>query len=203
MQDQELGLIAVDAINAFYWTDRFTMEQLRGGSLDFNVSTPLFHVATAFQRLRLSHAPVIVITTRDLVAASKNMNVEGVPVIPSSRQHLYPFLIPAVKISGPSHAVGPDVTMTGTLSEVDVKPVLPKVPARPQTEVHLPLAFHIKLHPTSTMCIPIASVVGTRLEAGAHVEEGSVLVRGPTGLSIGTFSLSILPDKVLISPGAG
>lgn len=92
----EIGMLAIDSMSAFYWPDRFTVEQLRlvpavgeTGKVPRSPS-PLQHVLTALQTFRVSHGPLIIMT---------NWGLNVVPTTTSSmskpatlyRQHLYPF----------------------------------------------------------------------------------------------------------------
>lgn len=86
----DLGIIAIDSLSAFYWADRFALEQLRlslKGPLHPSVY-PLHNISTALESLRLSHRPLILMTNW------------GLDVLPSSpqvtsprlyKQHLHPF----------------------------------------------------------------------------------------------------------------
>lgn len=61
--DLDIGLIAIDSISAFYWPDRFTVEQLRSTTLESNdAMNPIRSVFTALRSLQQSHCPVIVLT---------------------------------------------------------------------------------------------------------------------------------------------
>ncbi|KAH8102489.1 hypothetical protein BXZ70DRAFT_928727 [Cristinia sonorae] len=202
LQNEALGLIAVDSMNAFYWDDRYTMEQLRGAGAPLNQNStfvpPLAHVCKALHRLRLSHAPVVVLTTRDLipVPTSKVPVSEGTPVIPSSRQHLYPFLIPAVK---PRQDPEPTDVIMGDASVSNVEedkkpPLLPNHPPRRQ-EARLPLAFHLTL--SQALRSDLATDNSEAL--GSKGPGTSVVIRGPTGFTVGSCTLRIGEDDVLIS----
>ncbi|KAJ8596984.1 hypothetical protein M405DRAFT_687789, partial [Rhizopogon salebrosus TDB-379] len=92
MPDHEIGLVAVDSVSAFYWPARFIEEQMRNipqvaqGGPDPSSVNPLQHVLTALGRLRLSHAPSIILTNWGLNLASGSSG----PVT-FYKQHLHPF----------------------------------------------------------------------------------------------------------------
>jgi len=90
--EHEIGLVAVDSVSAFYWPDRFIAEQLHRipqsvqGGPGPTLVNPLQHVLTALGRLRLSHAPSIILTNWGLNFASQSSG-------PATfyKQHLHPL----------------------------------------------------------------------------------------------------------------
>jgi DNA-repair protein XRCC2 len=88
MPDADIALVAVDSLSAFYWPDRFTAEQLRPLGLPHS-STPLYHVLTALQSLRISHNPVTVLTNWALSLADNSNGPSGTPIF--YKQHLPSF----------------------------------------------------------------------------------------------------------------
>lgn len=127
--EHEIGLVAVDSVSAFYWPDRFIAEQTRNilqfaqGGLDPVSVHPLQHVLTALGRLRLSHAPSIILTNWGLNPASRSDE----PVT-FYKQHLHPFPI----CSEIFDANTPSSSMLGDLSP---------------TPAPLSLTHHITLFP--------------------------------------------------------
>ncbi|EIN14184.1 hypothetical protein PUNSTDRAFT_38523, partial [Punctularia strigosozonata HHB-11173 SS5] len=93
--DVEIGLLAVDSISAFYWPDRFTVEQLCLGEnislKDLGSLNPLHHVLKALQRFRLSHGVITVLTNWGLHPLATPSGPS-----PFYRQHLRPFPAPFV-----------------------------------------------------------------------------------------------------------
>jgi DNA-repair protein XRCC2 len=89
----EIGFLAIDSISSFYWPDRFTLEQINssgnttGGKL--SVASPLHHVLTSLQKIRLSHGPVIALTNWGLNPLTKPTQDSAPPTF--YKQHLYPF----------------------------------------------------------------------------------------------------------------
>jgi DNA-repair protein XRCC2 len=81
--NNELGLVAIDSLSAFYWQDRFLGE--RNPAMKPAVVHPLSHITSALQSLRLSLAPMIALSNWGLVPFDRRMD----PII--YRQHLNPF----------------------------------------------------------------------------------------------------------------
>ncbi|KIP12461.1 hypothetical protein PHLGIDRAFT_61741, partial [Phlebiopsis gigantea 11061_1 CR5-6] len=86
IQDREFGLLVVDSMSSFYWQDRFTTEQLRGGPSE--ARTPFRHVLTAIERIQASHRPTILLTNWGLNPLVKDPALAERS--PFFRQHLYP-----------------------------------------------------------------------------------------------------------------
>jgi len=78
----EIGLIAIDSINAYHWADRFIVEQVQTSSLTRKALPPL-RILTALSSLRATHAPVIMMTSRDLQAT-----IHGAPPSLISTHHI-------------------------------------------------------------------------------------------------------------------
>ncbi|TFK41049.1 hypothetical protein BDQ12DRAFT_420887 [Crucibulum laeve] len=88
----ELGLISVDSVSAFYWSDRFKTEQLRAAySRPSSPSSPLQYVTEALQSLRIALRPVIAISNWGLLPSSHQLTPSSDVVI--YKQHLTPFPI--------------------------------------------------------------------------------------------------------------
>lgn len=59
----DMGLVAIDSLSAFYWPDRFTVEQLRFTTSESSDNTnPIQSVFKALRSLQQSHRPIIVLT---------------------------------------------------------------------------------------------------------------------------------------------
>lgn len=95
----EITLVAIDSMSAYYWPDRFTAEQMRSytssGPVDAGSThpspsalNPLHHILTSLEALRVSHAPVVILTNWGL-------NPLKTPPLSSEpqlfKQHLHPF----------------------------------------------------------------------------------------------------------------
>lgn len=94
----EITLLAIDSMSAYYWPDRFTTEQMRSysASTPADASTrpfqgtlnPLHHVLTSLEALRISHAPVIVLTNWGLNPLQTPPSISDPYLF---KQHLHPF----------------------------------------------------------------------------------------------------------------
>ncbi|KAI0348432.1 hypothetical protein BDW22DRAFT_1424605 [Trametopsis cervina] len=91
LEDQEIGLLAVDSMSSFYWQDRFMAEQLRSGPSSYTGKNPLQNVITALEQFRLSHHPVVFLTNWGLQPLSKPTSDPGKHISPFFRQHLHMF----------------------------------------------------------------------------------------------------------------
>ncbi|KAI5124624.1 hypothetical protein M0805_004234 [Coniferiporia weirii] len=105
MPSLEIALLAVDSISAFYWLDRYALEQRRQSAIERkDVPSPLGRVLVALQEFRLSHGPVIVLTNWGLAPLYNDStgtnpvvsqtNSTGPVQTPFYRQHLHPFPAP-------------------------------------------------------------------------------------------------------------
>ncbi|TCD69975.1 hypothetical protein EIP91_005564 [Steccherinum ochraceum] len=202
-QHEELGMVVVDSINAFYWNDRYTMEQTRSGSTS-TVEPPLTRVSRALHKVMIALKPLVVVTTRDLIPSSNVPIAPGIPIVPSSKQHLYPLFDPAMKLDDvslgdPEESSGQDTVM----APPDVKPVLSEAHHR-KAEHHLPLAFHVHLVPLDRPSVQKGTFLADALRAQPTLPPTQTtrgLVRGPVGLPIGEFVLSIRGVKILVEDG--
>lgn len=72
LPDSAIGLVAIDSINAYHWPDRFIAEQARAPSLYLeqrkasNSNQPLLCIMAALLSLRTTHAPLIMMSNRNL-----------------------------------------------------------------------------------------------------------------------------------------
>ncbi|TFK99734.1 P-loop containing nucleoside triphosphate hydrolase protein [Pterulicium gracile] len=80
--DDELGLIAVDSLSTFYWSDRFTSEHQ-----DNHTRNPLYHILTAIKSILRTHSPVFVYTNWALYPATARGNQQTSAFF---RNHLKP-----------------------------------------------------------------------------------------------------------------
>ncbi|OCH95764.1 hypothetical protein OBBRIDRAFT_744938, partial [Obba rivulosa] len=210
LQYQDIGILAIDSMSAFYWKDRYDMEHLRenrrGG--DLSSSSPLYHVLTALQNFRLSHGPVIVMTNWGL-SPLKKPSLTGEPTSLFYKQHLYPFPSPFDTWEQSSHttALG---NVSSQRSESPEPSTVPLQRTRPQSELDatqprrsFPLTCHITLHP-----VPISPFAPTLTlseseesePVRAHlVKAGKVqgLVRIPGVARVGEFAFLIRERDVV------
>jgi len=185
--EHEIGLLAVDSVSAFYWSDRFIAEQMRNvpqiaqeGPDPASVN-PLQHVLVALGRLRLSHAPFIILTNWGLNLASRS---DG-PVT-FYKQHLHPF--PVYSENYDANALSS--SMTGDL---------------PPTPMPLLLTHHITLSPVSIPPFaPELSLHGAVQQEVEHrrsmVQKGEImgLVRTTGSREISRFIFCVTPENVHI-----
>jgi len=66
LPDSEIGMIAVDSLSAFYWSDRFSAENARFRNSRVAFTSPLQQVMTALEAFRLTHGASIVLSTWSL-----------------------------------------------------------------------------------------------------------------------------------------
>lgn len=182
--EHEIGLLAVDSMSSFYWTDRFIAEQMRNvpqREPEPSSVNPLQHVLTALGRLRLSHAPFIILTNWGLNLASQS----GGPVT-FYKQHLHSFPVYSENLD--TNAL--PSSMTGDL---------------PPTPMPLPLAHHVTLFPVSIP--PFAPEISLRDAIQQEVDyRRSMVQKGEiTGLvrttgrdEITRLTLCITPENVHI-----
>ncbi|KAF9068107.1 hypothetical protein BDP27DRAFT_1448733 [Rhodocollybia butyracea] len=81
LSESEIGILAIDSISAFHWSDRFTAEQLRSTAAH-RVSNPFHHVVTALCRFYSTHKPMVILTNWGLTKTTES------PL--AFRQHLNP-----------------------------------------------------------------------------------------------------------------
>ncbi|XP_006454425.1 hypothetical protein AGABI2DRAFT_114184 [Agaricus bisporus var. bisporus H97] len=96
LPEEDLGVLAVDSISAFYWPDRYVHEQLRPG--DSNrppTRSPnlLSHVFTSISTFTQSHGPLVLLSSWDLNSRStlhRRQPLEKSAVIPltDAGQHI-------------------------------------------------------------------------------------------------------------------
>lgn len=185
--EHEIGLLAVDSVSAFYWTDRFIAEQMRNmpqiaqGAPDPSSVNPLQHVLTALGRLRLSHSPFTILTNWGLNLASRSSG----PVT-FYKQHLHSFPV----YSETYDASAPSSSMTGDL---------------PPTPMPLSLTHQITLFPVSIP--PFAPEISLQDAVQQEVEyrrsmvrKGEItgLVRTTGSREIRRLTLCITPENVHI-----
>jgi len=81
MPNEEVGLLIVDSISSFYWSDRWQVES-SSSKRRFN---PIAPVLRALQTFRISHGPVVILSNWGL-----NPLPSGTTPTPFFRQHLPP-----------------------------------------------------------------------------------------------------------------
>ncbi|KXN89923.1 DNA repair protein XRCC2, partial [Leucoagaricus sp. SymC.cos] len=74
LPEEDLGILAVDSITAFYWPDRYILEEARAGNLTRPITrsqSPLNLALAALHSFARSHGPLILLSTWDLGPTSK------------------------------------------------------------------------------------------------------------------------------------
>lgn len=197
LADHELGLLVVDSLSAFYWEDRFTTEQLRGGQ-SHEARTPFRHVLSAIDTFRTHNICPVLVTNWGL---NPNASTTSSPFF---KQHLYPFHPDFVTPS----TGGPvaDELPPSAIPSTAVAPPEPTFSAT-HTSYTLSLTHHITLLPIHLLPFPN----GVSLEDAARddeqhryatVQRGEIhgLVRVPGNREVGKFSCVISADSVSVEP---
>ncbi|KAL1720892.1 P-loop containing nucleoside triphosphate hydrolase protein [Schizophyllum commune] len=108
LPNDEIGILAIDSLSAFHWSDRFTVEQLRAASeRGTPIISPLRNVLKALRRFRDSHRPIILLT---------NWGLSRIPHTPFFEQHLRSFPSPFANPPPPPESVVLPLTHHITLS---------------------------------------------------------------------------------------
>lgn len=207
LQDAEIGLLVVDSLSAFYWRDRYSLEQLRDAA-DSSFHTalppnPLHHVVKALQAFRSSHRPVTLLSNWGL-NAFPNPSTFGEPESPFYRQHLHPFPAP-FEAHGAAEAISNiQSSQTPRSSSVDPSRNSPAGRAQRQADATLPLHYHITLHRSPVDPFPVsyslAEVVAQEHMRAALVNKGEIqgLVRTPGSNDVGEFAFWIGEKEIFV-----
>ncbi len=206
LQNKEIGLLAIDSMSAFYWRDRYTLEQLRDaadnprGALPPN---PLAHVLKALARFRASHRPVVLMTNWGLNLITK-LPASSTLGAPFYRQHLHPFPAP-FEPHGAAEAISS--IQASQPHDTDAPPQNPTRSRTPQHAASLfPLHYHISLHPSPIDPFPANFSFDDALRhedmRAVLVKKGEVkgLVRTPGDDTVGEFTIRIGEREVLVDP---
>ncbi|OBZ80036.1 DNA repair protein XRCC2 [Grifola frondosa] len=203
MQASRIGLLAIDSMSAFYWKDRFTVEQVRDAAHGGNASkltdasslNPMRHVLTALNKFRISHGPVIVMTNWGLNPLRKPLPT-GEPSSPFYKQHLYPFPSP-FEVSHPTAAqsanINPEKAYPRPSNHSSPPPSHAFVGFDP-SRADIFLTYHITLHPLFINSFPATFTLAEAKKdeplRAELVEKGKVqgLVRTPGNPKVGEFS---------------
>ncbi|KAK7058867.1 hypothetical protein VNI00_001491 [Paramarasmius palmivorus] len=111
LPNDEIGIVAIDSISAFYWQDRFHVEQIRlaGKQEQATHRHPLRHVLVALQRFRDSHKPLMVLANWGLTPASTTSHSNSPSNAAFYKQHLHPFPSPFAENGDPVGATIADL----------------------------------------------------------------------------------------------
>ncbi len=209
LQDAEIGLLVVDSLSAFYWRDRYSLEQIRdaadGSSHAALPPNPLLHVVNALQAFRSSHRPVTLLS---------NWGLNAFPIPPASdkpespfyRQHLHPFPAP-FEAHGAAEAISNIQSShrpPRRSSSVDSSRDSPAGRARRQADATIPLHYHITLRPSPVDPFPasysIAEAIAQEPMRAALVKKGEIrgLVRTPGSNDVGEFAFWIGEKEIFV-----
>lgn len=198
LADCELGLLAVDSLSAFYWEDRFTTEQLRGGQ-SHEARTPFRHVLSAIDTFRTQYPCPVLVTNWGLNPLNASTGSS-----PFFKQHLYPSHSDFVTPSIGGFTAGKPAS-----SAILLTAVAPPEPtfSTAHSSYTLSLTHHITLLPIHLPPFP----TGVSLEDAARedeqhryttVQRGEAhgLVRVPSNPEVGRFGCVISADSVSVEP---
>ena len=207
LRDKEIGLLVIDSLSAFYWRDRYTLEQLRDAADGLTQAlppNPLYHVLSALQQFRTSHRPVTLLSNWGLNALTKPSS-SGEPASLFYRQHLYPFPAPFESHSADEAMLNIENSQRRPAS-ADTRSDTSGSRAQRGVETTLPLHYHITLHPSPIDPFPasysLADAVSQEHMRAALVTKGEVkgLVRTPGDSNIVEFTFRIGDDEILVQP---
>ncbi|EJF66998.1 hypothetical protein DICSQDRAFT_142566 [Dichomitus squalens LYAD-421 SS1] len=208
LQTTEIGILAIDSLSAFYWRDRYSLEQLRDATDGSSHATlppnPLYYVVKALQEFRASHRPVILLSNWGLNAFSKP-SAPGEPESPFYRQHLHPFPAP-FEAHGAAEAISNiQNSQRERSASVDPSRDSPAGPARRQADVtRLPLHYHITLHPAPIDPFPasyaLAEAIAQEHMRAALVNKGEIrgLLRTPGSSDVREFAFRIGDREIFV-----
>ncbi|KAI0830644.1 hypothetical protein BC628DRAFT_888514 [Trametes gibbosa] len=213
LQDMEIGLLVIDSMSAFYWRDRYTLEQLRDTADNSRTPlppNPLFHVLKALAKFRISHRPVILMTNWGLNPLTKP-SANGDPGSPFYRQHLHPFPAP-FEPHGASDAISSieaSQSHDGDGAGRNTTAIARGSGTPHLTSSILPLHYHITLHPSPIDPFPASFSLADALRLehmrAVLVKKGEVrgLVRTPGEDIVGEFIFRIGEREVLVDADEG
>ncbi|KAH9944101.1 uncharacterized protein BXZ73DRAFT_39592, partial [Epithele typhae] len=202
--ETELGLVAIDSLSAFYWRDRFALEQLRNSSDRSSEaalpSNPTHHIVNALHQFRRAHRPVILLSNWGLNSVSKPTTADGL-VSPFYRQHLHPFPAPFDSPHGAAEVLSNISTQRRPYSGNNQ--VLGT--AFQHSDQGLPIHHHITLQRSPVDPFP-ASYSLADASAQDHmraklVERAEIkgFVRTPGSTDIGTFVFRVGLHEILLN----
>ena len=211
LQDASIGLLVVDSLSAFYWRDRYSLEQIRdaAGSSSHTAlpPNPLYYVLKALQVFRSSHRPVTLLSNWGL-NAFQNASASNEPESPFYRQHLHPFPAPFEAHGGAEAISNIQSSQKQSSSAVDSSRDGPAGRLRRQADATLlPLHYHITLHPSPIDPFPVsysmAEAIGQEHMRAALVNKGGIqgLVQTPGSNDVGEFAFWIGEETFVDEPG--
>ncbi|CDO76615.1 hypothetical protein BN946_scf184868.g29 [Trametes cinnabarina] len=206
LQRKEIGVLAIDSMSAFYWRDRYTLEQLRDAA-DSQTRTnlppsPLLHVLKGLANFRTSHRPVILMTNWGLnpIARASGSGESGLPFY---RQHLHPFPAPFEP-----HGAADALFSLEASQRTEENATLRDGGHSRLSHSILPLHHHITLHPYPIDPFPASFSLTDALRhenmraflVKKGEIRGSVRTPGPPEALTGEFTFRIGERAVLVDP---
>lgn len=201
LSGDEIGLLAVDSISSFYWPDRFMVEQL--GSVQSSGTSgrgrpssksPLHHVLSSLEKIRLSHGPVIALTNWGINPLTKPTHNSAPTTF--YKQHLYPF--PVINAHNSSNVPGLATTAIASRGNPTANP-------NSNATSMLRLTHHITLPFVSIAPFRLGlSMEEAREQEKAYrrelVSKGEVvgIVRTSGSTRVGRFTFRIGDDEVIV-----
>ncbi|KAI0313552.1 P-loop containing nucleoside triphosphate hydrolase protein [Amylostereum chailletii] len=171
----EIALIAIDSMSAFYWPDRFSLENITHAPPPHahpqtpSDHHPLHQVLKALQNVRRSHGSLVAMTNWGLLPRTNG------PVYSTSyKQHLHPF------------------------------PVLAPPTALPIESIYLPLTHQITLNRAVILPFPSSTALEDAWHEAQHAAQNAIhekiigRVRSSRTDRVGTFSFKIGPDDMIV-----
>ena len=209
LRDKEIGLLAIDSLSAFYWRDRYTLEQLRDAADGSSQNLPpnqLYYVVKALRAFRTSHRPVMLLNNWGLNAFAKP-TASGEPASPFYRQHLHPFPAPFERHGADDAMADIENSQRERRSaSVDATSDASTTHSLRSTEATIPLHYHITLHPSPIDPFPasytLAEAVNQEHMRAALVNKGEIrgLVRTPGHDDVGEFTFRIGEEEIFVHP---
>jgi DNA-repair protein XRCC2 len=199
LRHREIGLLVVDSLSCFYWQDRFTTEQLRGGRSSYSIDarTPFRHALSAIEEFRSHYFSTVLLTNwglNPLVTSSLPSETS-----PFFKQHLYPMP------SGFSSArlVTPDAPEEGTEDSRTTNTTLPhaepmEISAHPITT--FPLTHHVTLRQRYAPSGEGSKDLPERGHGPSGIVDVEALVRTRYSTVPSSFSFQIYDDHVSFEP---
>lgn len=200
LQHEEIALLAVDSLSAFYWNDRFTTEQLRAVSPEHDSSSPFQHVLAALGRVRTTYHPVVIVTNWALNPLTKSCPDTRKSASPFFKQHLRPFptLLPYPGIESTSALP----TDGSEISERTLGSHHTTYLDNPKS-LALPLTHHITLTSVENSQFPSGSppdeAEHTESNHGSWTDVGKMhgLIRLPGDANVKHFLLHVRKEDIL------
>jgi DNA-repair protein XRCC2 len=89
----ELGLVSIDSLSTFYWSDRYASEHVSSEDPGVSSRNPLHHILTAMKMLLTSHSPIMIYTNWALYPEASHSGSDRQRArLPFYRNHLKPPL---------------------------------------------------------------------------------------------------------------